>query len=179
MEDKLKPGSIKAIQDLKQMGIEPILLTGDSLVIAQKIAEEVGIDTVYASLKPLDKQNWVRKLQAQNRKIAMAGDGINDAPALAGADLGIAMGTGTDVAIETAGVVLVKGDLERLVDLIRISKNTVRNIRQNFFWALGYNALGIPIAGIGLLAPWLSGAAMAFSSISVVLNALSLNLKKD
>lgn len=179
MEDKLKPGSIQAIQDLKQMGIEPILLTGDNLVTAQKIAEEVGIDAVYSSLNPLDKQNWIRKLQAQNRKIAMAGDGINDAPALASADLGIAMGKGTDVAIEAAGVVLVKGDLERLVDVIRISKNTVRNIRQNFFWALGYNALGIPIAGIGLLAPWLSGAAMAFSSISVVLNALSLNLKKD
>ncbi|WCL49481.1 heavy metal translocating P-type ATPase [Leptospira sp. GIMC2001] len=179
MEDKLKENSIKAIQELKKLGIEPILLTGDNAKTAEKIAKEVGIEIFHASLLPIDKLNWINNFQSQNRKIAMSGDGINDAPALATADLGIAMGTGTDVAIETAGVVLVKGDLERLVDVIKISRSTVRNIRQNFFWALGYNTLGIPIAGIGLLAPWLSGAAMAFSSISVVLNALSLNLKKD
>ncbi|NCN08909.1 MAG: copper-translocating P-type ATPase [Leptospira sp.] len=179
LEDKLKQGSIEAIRALVALGIKPVLLTGDNEITAQKIAEKVGIQKVYASLLPKDKLDRINELKSQNFKVGMAGDGINDAPALASADLGIAMGTGTDVAIETAGVVLVKGDLERLVDVIKISRSTVKNIRQNFFWALGYNALGIPIAGIGLLAPWLSGAAMAFSSISVVLNALSLKLKKD
>ncbi|MBK6605972.1 MAG: copper-translocating P-type ATPase [Leptospiraceae bacterium] len=179
IEDKLKPSSKDAIKKLKSLGIEPILLTGDNEVTARKIANEVGIEKVFASLLPEDKAKSISSLKAEGRKIAMAGDGINDAPALASADIGIAMGTGTDVAIETAGVVLVKGDLLRLIDVIRISRSTVRNIRQNFFWALCYNAIGIPIAGIGLLAPWVSGGAMAFSSISVVLNALSLNWKKD
>jgi P-type Cu+ transporter len=179
IQDRLKETSKLAIDTLKKLGIEPILLTGDNENTAKKIAGEVGIDRLYFSLSPEEKARIIQKLRAEGRRIAMAGDGINDAPALANADIGIAMGTGTDVAIETAGVVIVKGDLMRLVDVIRISKSTVTNIRQNFFWALGYNSLGIPIAAIGLLAPWISGAAMAFSSISVVLNALSLNLKKD
>lgn len=179
IEDKLKETTKAAIAELKSLGIEPILLTGDNENTARKIASQVGIEKVFASLLPEDKAKCISSLKAEGKKIAMAGDGINDAPALASADIGIAMGTGTDVAIETAGVVLVKGDLLRLIDVIRISRSTVRNIRQNFFWALCYNAIGIPIAGIGLLAPWISGGAMAFSSISVVLNALSLNWKKD
>jgi len=179
IEDKLKETTKAAIAELKSLGIEPILLTGDNENTARKIASQVGIEKVFASLLPEDKAKSIATLKAEGKKIAMAGDGINDAPALASADIGIAMGTGTDVAIETAGVVLVKGDLLRLIDVIRISRSTVRNIRQNFFWALCYNAIGIPIAGIGLLAPWISGAAMAFSSISVVLNALSLNWKKE
>ena len=179
IEDKLKETTKAAIAELKSLGIEPILLTGDNENTARKIASQVGIEKVYASLLPEDKAKCISSLKAEGKKIAMAGDGINDAPALASADIGIAMGTGTDVAIETAGVVLVKGDLLRLIDVIRISRSTVRNIRQNFFWALCYNAIGIPIAGIGLLAPWISGGAMAFSSISVVLNALSLNWKKE
>ena len=177
IEDKLKDTTKDAIAKLKSLGIEPVLLTGDNANTARKIAEQVGIEKVFASLLPEDKAKSITSLKTNGNKIAMAGDGINDAPALASADIGIAMGTGTDVAIETAGVVLVKGDLLRLIDVIQISRSTVRNIRQNFFWALCYNAIGIPIAGIGLLAPWISGAAMAFSSISVVLNALSLNWK--
>ncbi len=179
IEDKLKETSKLAIEKLKSLGIEPVLLTGDNEVTARKIANEVGIQKVFASLLPEDKSKSISSLKSEGKRVAMAGDGINDAPALASADIGIAMGTGTDVAIETAGVVLVKGDLLRLIDVIQISRGTVRNIRQNFFWALCYNAIGIPIAGIGLLAPWISGAAMAFSSISVVLNALSLNWKKE
>ncbi|MDX1960536.1 MAG: heavy metal translocating P-type ATPase [Leptospiraceae bacterium] len=179
IEDKIKVSSKDAIGRLKSLGIEPILLTGDNENTARKIASQVGIEKVFASLLPEDKAKIITDLKAEGKKIAMAGDGINDAPALACADIGIAMGTGTDVAIETAGVVLVKGDLLRLIDVISISRSTVRNIRQNFFWALCYNAIGIPIAGIGLLAPWISGAAMAFSSISVVINALSLNWKKE
>ncbi|MBP7280622.1 MAG: copper-translocating P-type ATPase [Leptospiraceae bacterium] len=179
IEDKLKETSKLAIEKLKSLGIEPVLLTGDNENTARKIAGQVGIQKVFASLLPEDKAKSIASLKAEGKRVAMAGDGINDAPAIASADIGIAMGTGTDVAIETAGVVLVKGDLLRLIDVIRISRGTVRNIRQNFFWALCYNAIGIPIAGIGLLAPWISGAAMAFSSISVVLNALSLNWKKE
>ncbi len=179
LDDKVKKGSANAIRNLIALGIEPILLTGDNEVTAKKIAQQLGIQKVFASLLPKDKLDKINELKNQGLKVGMAGDGINDAPALASAHLGIAMGTGTDVAIQTAGVVLVKGDLERLCDVIRISRSTVRNIHQNFFWALGYNALGIPMAGMGLLAPWLSGAAMAFSSISVVLNALSLKLKQN
>lgn len=179
IEDKLKETTRAAIDDLKSLGIEPILLTGDNENTARKIASQVGIEKVFASLLPEDKSKIIASIKAEGKRIAMAGDGINDAPALASADIGIAMGTGTDIAIETAGVLLVKGDLLRLIDVIRISRSTVRNIRQNFFWALCYNAIGIPIAGIGLLAPWISGGAMAFSSISVVLNALSLNWKKE
>ncbi len=179
IEDKVKETSKLAIEKIKSLGIEPILLTGDNDHISQKIAKEVGIQKVYSSLRPEEKAEKIKQIQKEGKKIAMAGDGINDAPALASSDIGIAMGSGTDVAIETAGIVLVKGDLLRLIDVIRISKQTVKNINQNFFWALCYNAIGIPIAGIGLLAPWLSGAAMAFSSISVVVNALSLNWKKD
>ena len=179
IEDKLKETSKLAIEKLKSLGIEPVLLTGDNENTARKIAGQVGIQKVFASLLPEDKAKSIASLKAEGKRVAMAGDGINDAPAIASADIGIAMGTGTDVAIETAGVVLVKGDLLRLIDVIQIGRGTVRNIRQNFFWALCYNAIGIPIAGIGLLAPWISGAAMAFSSISVVLNALSLNWKKE
>jgi Cu+-exporting ATPase len=179
IEDRIKVTSRDAILDLKSLGIIPILLTGDNEITAKKIADKVSIDHVYSGLLPADKCKVIRDWSQKGYKIAMAGDGINDAPALASADLGVAMGTGTDVAIETAGIVLVKGDLSQLIDLIRISRRTVKNIRQNFIWALGYNVIGIPIAALGYLAPWVSGAAMAFSSISVVVNALSLNWKKD
>lgn len=135
----------------------------------------MGISSVYSGLLPEEKAKIMKQLKVANVHTAMVGDGINDAPALASADVGIAMGGGSDIAISTADVVLVNGDIQRIVDLIRIGKDTVLNIRQNFGWALGYNLLGIPIAASGLLAPWVSGAAMAFSSISVVFNALRMS----
>ena len=178
IEDKIKESSFEALQKLKNEGIQLILLTGDHEVNAKKIANKLGISEVYFSLKPDDKSNFISELRLKGNKVAMVGDGINDSPALVSADIGIAMGNGTDIAIESAGVILVKGELNRLVDVIRTSKSTILNIKQNFFWALGYNALCIPIAAMGYLTPWLSGLAMAFSSVSVVLNALRLSLKK-
>lgn len=174
LEDKLKPTSKFAIQRIHELGIKTILLTGDHELRAKKITTEVGISEYYSSLNPIAKSEWILSEKSLGKKIAMVGDGINDAPALANADLGIAMGNGTDVAIESAGLVIVKGDLSKLVDSIFISRATVRNIRQNFFWAIFYNFLGIPLACLGLLSPTISGIAMSFSSISVVLNALRL-----
>jgi Cu+-exporting ATPase len=178
IEDKIKESSFEAIQELKKAGIELVLLTGDHEVNAKKIGNSLGIEQVHFNLSPSDKSKFISELRSKGNKVGMVGDGINDSPALASADIGIAMGNGTDIAIESAGVILVKGELGRLIDVIRTSKNTVSNIRQNFFWALGYNALCIPIAAMGFLSPWISGLAMAFSSISVVLNALRLSLKK-
>ncbi|ODN67293.1 HAD-IC family P-type ATPase [Methylophaga muralis] len=154
------------------------MLTGDNHITAQAIANELGIDKVIAEVLPEHKADKIRELRQQGQVVAMVGDGINDAPALAEADIGVAMGSGSDVAIETADIALMRADLNAVVDAIQLSHLTVRNIRQNLFWAFAYNSLGIPIAAAGLLAPWLAGAAMAFSSISVVLNALRLQRVK-
>jgi Cu+-exporting ATPase len=178
IEDTVRPEAKTAIKELRSIGVEPMLLTGDTPSTAEKIAKEVDITNFHSSLLPTDKSNILKSFMSSTVYTAMVGDGINDAPALATANVGIAMGTGSDVAIHTADVILVKGDIRRIVDMIRIGKDTVTNIRQNFIWALGYNLIGIPIAASGLLAPWVSGAAMAFSSVSVVANALRMNFKK-
>ncbi|MCW7466768.1 heavy metal translocating P-type ATPase [Leptospira levettii] len=175
IEDQVRESAKQAIDDLRSIGVEPVLLTGDNPIAANKVAKLVGITAVYSSLLPEEKAKIIKQLKDSNIHSAMVGDGINDAPALASAGVGIAMGTGSDIAISTADVVLVNGDIQRIVDLIKIGKDTVLNIRQNFGWALGYNLLGIPIAASGLLAPWVSGAAMAFSSVSVVFNALRMS----
>jgi Cu+-exporting ATPase len=172
--DTIKETSPAAVARLKEMGLRVIMITGDNARTAQAIAAQVGIDEVLADVLPEDKAKEVRRLKAEGREVAMVGDGINDAPALATADIGMAVGTGADVAMEAADVTLMRGDLTGIADAIRMSRLTMRNIRQNLFWALGYNALGIPVAAIGLLAPWVAGAAMALSSVSVVLNALRL-----
>lgn len=182
--DPIKESSAEAIRLLHEMGLKVIMCTGDNAATAQAVARELGIDEVHAEVVPQDKIELIRKLKQQGAIVAMAGDGINDAPALAGADVGIAMGTGTDVAIGSAAITLVKGDLLSIAKTIQLSRATMRNIRQNLFFAFIYNALGVPIAagvlypffGI-LLSPMIAGAAMSFSSVSVILNALRLRNK--
>jgi Cu+-exporting ATPase len=179
--DPIKETSRQAVRVLHQMGLKVIMCTGDNRRTAESVARELGIDDFLAEVMPDEKIDIVKKLRSQGAIVAMAGDGINDAPALAAAQVGIAMGTGTDVAIESAGITLVKGDLMGIVKAMHVSRAVMRNIRQNLFFAFIYNALGVPIAagalypflGI-LLSPMIAGAAMSFSSVSVIANALRL-----
>jgi len=172
--DTLKPTSAEAVEQLNGLGLRPVLLTGDNRVTAEAVAGEVGIEETIAEVMPADKADVVARLQGEERVVAMVGDGVNDAPALAKADLGLAIGTGTDVAIEASDLTLVSGDLRGAVDAIRLSRSTLRTIKQNLGWAFGYNVAALPLAAAGLLNPLIAGVAMALSSLSVVGNALRL-----
>jgi Cu+-exporting ATPase len=185
VSDPIKLSTKDAVRELQRQHLHVVMLTGDDRVIAEEVANEVGINQFEAQVLPARKSEVIRKLQQQGRVVAMAGDGINDAPALAQADVGIAMGTGTDVAIESGGVTLVKGDLSGIVRARKLSQATMRNIRQNLFFAFIYNSIGVPVAAgvlypfFGLLlSPILAAAAMSFSSVSVIVNSLRLRSLK-
>ncbi|WP_374113175.1 heavy metal translocating P-type ATPase [Leifsonia shinshuensis] len=172
--DAIKPTSREAVAAFTQIGLTPILLTGDNATVAREVADAVGIETVIAEVLPQDKAETIRRLQAEGKTVAMVGDGVNDAAALATADLGLAMGTGTDVAIEAADITLVRGDLRAAADAVRLARRTLGTIKTNLFWAFAYNVAAIPLAALGLLNPMIAGAAMAFSSVFVVSNSLRL-----
>jgi Cu+-exporting ATPase len=185
--DPIKESAPNAIRRLHDLGLKIVMLTGDNRHTAEAVASRLGIDQFEAALKPADKLDRINKLRAAGHVVAMAGDGINDAPALAAADVGIAMGTGTDVAIQSAGITLVKGDLLGIVRAVQLSRKTMRNIRQNLFFAFVYNCIGVPIAAGALvpifgmstlLNPMIAAAAMSFSSVSVIANSLRLRAAK-
>jgi Cu2+-exporting ATPase len=189
ISDKIKESSKEAIHNLQREGLQIFMFTGDNEETAKAVSKALNLDGYQSQMLPGDKLEEIKKLQSQGKKVAMAGDGINDAPALAQADIGIAMGTGTDVAIESAGITLVKGDLKGIAKARSLSQHVIRNVKQNLFFALGYNSLGIPLAagvlyplfGI-LLSPMIAALAMSFSSVSVISNSLrlrNLNLNKD
>ena len=174
VSDTIKPTSAEAVRRLRGLGLSPVLLTGDNERAARSVAEAVGIGEVIAGVLPAGKVAAIRRLQRAGRVVAMAGDGVNDAAALAQADLGLAMGTGTDAAIEASDLTLVRGDLLAVPDAIRLSRRTLATIKGNLFWAFGYNAAAIPLAALGFLNPLIAAAAMAFSSVFVVGNSLRL-----
>ncbi len=176
--DTVKETSAEAITRLRALGLSPVLLTGDNRAVAESVAREIGMDSpgdkIFAEVLPQDKVDVVQRLQGEGRTVAMVGDGVNDAAALATADLGLAMGTGTDAAIEAGDLTLVRGDLRVAADAIRLSRRTLATIKGNLFWAFGYNVAALPLAAAGLLNPMIAGAAMAFSSVFVVTNSLRL-----
>jgi Cu+-exporting ATPase len=176
--DKIKGNSADAISELKKIGIETIMLTGDNEITAKAVAKRVGIDRVVANVLPGEKANVIKELQSEGKIVAMVGDGINDAPAIAQANIGISLGSGSDVAKETGGIILIKDDLMDVVKAVKLSKLTMKKIRQNLFWALGYNTAAIPIAALGFLNPIIAAAAMSASSLSVVTNAATLKFAK-
>jgi Cu+-exporting ATPase len=172
--DALKPEAAEAVARLKALGLRTVMLTGDNRGSGEAVARQLGLDEVKAELLPGDKAEAIAALRQQGQVVAMVGDGLNDAPSLVAADVGLSMSTGTDVAMEAAGITLMRGDVRLVADAIDISRRTHQKIRQGLFWAFAYNVLGIPLAALGLLSPVMAGAAMAFSSVSVVSNALLL-----
>jgi Cu+-exporting ATPase len=179
LADKPRPQVIQAIQHLKKLGIQTLMVTGDTEKTAQYIAAIVGIETVIANAKPEQKLAIIHQFQSEGKKVGMIGDGINDAPALAAADVGFAIGTGTDIAIESADMTLVHGDITKVTGAIQLSTDTIKIIKQNLFWAFAYNVIAIPVASMGKLNPMIASAAMALSSVSVIVNSLRLSKKQD